>query len=79
MKKLFTLFAAALVMLAAASCEKNEVLPGGNVEGKVVTLKASINNGETKTSLGELGSNGYPTLWTAGDAIAVIQKKNEES
>ncbi len=71
MKKLFTLFAAALVMLAAASCEKNEVLPGGNVEGKVITLKASINNGETKTSLGK-EEGIYKTFWTPGDAIAVI-------
>ena len=82
MKKLFTLFAAALVMLAAASCEKNEVLPEGNTEGKVVTLKASINNGETKTSLGAQGTDRkYPVLWTLADndtdreadAIAVIQ------
>ena len=81
MKKLFTLFAAALVMLAAVSCEKNEVLPGGNVEGKVITLKASINNGETKTSLGagvavpesDPVQYTYPVLWSEGDAIAVIQ------
>ncbi len=78
MKKLFTLFAAALVMLAAASCEKNEVLPGNNSEGKVVTLKATINNGETKTSLGGLENGEYPVLWSAGDAIAVIQTKNVE-
>ena len=78
MKKLFTLFAAALVMLAASSCEKNEVLPEGNTEGKVVTLKASINNGETKTSLGEKDGDTYPVLWSEGDAIAVIQTKNVE-
>lgn len=75
MKKLFTLFAAALVMLAASSCEKNEVLPEGNTAGKVVTLKASINNGETKTSLGEEDGDTYPVLWSEGDAIAVIQTK----
>ena len=73
MKKLFTLFAAALVMLTAASCEKNEVLPGNNSEGKVVTLKASINNGETRTSLGAKVDDIYPVLWSAGDAISVIQ------
>ncbi len=74
MRKLFNLFAAALVMLTAASCEKNEVLPDNNTEGKVITLKATINNGETKTSLGEKGTDGtYPVLWSAGDEIAVIQ------
>ena len=78
MKKLFTLFAAALVMLAASSCEKNEVLPEGNTEGKVVTLKASITNRETKTALGEKDGDTYPVLWSEGDAIAVIQTKNVE-
>ena len=81
MRKLFNLFAAALVMLAAVSCEKNEVLPDNNSEGKVVTLKASINNGGTKTSLGQgVWEEGdpkvYPVLWSAGDAIAVIQGSN---
>lgn len=75
MRKLFNLFAAALVVLAAVSCEKNEVLPSNNSEGKVVTLKASINNGGTKTSLrGEKGSDDkYPVLWSEWDEISVIQ------
>ena len=78
MRKFMNIFAAALIMLAAASCEKNEVLPDNNSEGKVVTLNASINNGGTKTSLGgEKGSDGkYPVLWSEGDAIAVIQEDN---
>lgn len=79
MRKLFNFFAAALVMLAAASCEKNEVLPDNNSEGKIVTLNASINNGGTKTSLGaavweEGDPKVYPVLWSEGDAIAVIQE-----
>ena len=74
MRKFMNIFAAALIMLAAVSCEKNEVLPDNNSEGKIVTLKASINNGGTKTSLGgEKGSDDkYPVLWSADDAIAVI-------
>ena len=84
MRKLFNFFAAALVMLAAASCEKNEVLPDNNSEGKIVTLKASINNGGTKTSLGpgvQEGSNPiqYPVYWSENDAIAVIQGEGEET
>ena len=67
------IFTAALVMLAAASCEKNEVLPDNNSEGKVVTLKASINNGETKVSLGKKSGETYPVLWSEGDEIAVAQ------
>lgn len=81
MRKFMNIFAAALVMLAAASCEKNEVLPDNNSEGKVVTLNASINNGGTKTSLGpgvQEGSNPiqYPVYWSENDAIAVIQGSN---
>ena len=81
MRKFMNIFAAALVMLAAVSCEKNEVLPDNNSEGKVVTLKASINNGGTKTSLGpgvQEGSNPiqYPVYWSENDAIAVIQGSN---
>ena len=74
MKKLFTLFtlfAAALVMLAAVSCEKNAVLPD-NLSGDVITLSATIGNDETKTSLGDQLS----VWWTEGDAIAVIQGNN---
>ena len=73
MRKFMNIFAAALVMLAAASCEKNEVLPDNNSEGKVVTLKASINNGETKVSLDEKSGEIYPVLWSEGDEIAVAQ------
>ena len=78
MRKLFNFFAAALVMLAAASCEKNEVLPDNNSEGKVVILNASINNGGTKTSLGQGVGDPiqYPVYWSEGDAIAVIQGSN---
>lgn len=79
MRKFMNIFAAALIMLAAASCEKNEVLPDNNSEGKIVTLNASINNGGTKTSLGaavweEGDPKVYPVLWSEGDAIAVIQE-----
>ena len=73
MRKFMNIFAAALVMLAAASCEKNETLPDNNSEGKVVTLKASINNGETKVSLGNKSGEIYPVLWSEGDEIAVAQ------
>ena len=73
MRKIMNIFAAALVMLAAVSCEKNETLPDNNSEGKVVTLKASINNGETRTSLGAKVDDIYPVLWSAWDAISVIQ------
>ena len=83
MRKFMNIFAAALIMLAAVSCEKNEVLPDNNSEGKVVTLNASINNGGTKTSLGpgvqeESNPIQYPVYWSKNDAIAVIQQEDQQ-
>ncbi len=77
MKNIIGIFAVALVMFTAVSCEKNEVIPGGNVEGKIVTLAASINNGGTKTSLGVKDGDTYPVLWSKGDVIAVMQGSNK--
>lgn len=71
MRKLMTILTAALVMLAAVGCEKNENLPDNSVQGNI-TLSAVINNGGTKTSLGALNNGEYPVLWSEGDAIAVI-------
>ena len=70
MKKLYTIFAAALVMLAAVSCEKNDVLPSAN-DKKVVTLSASIGKAATKTVLGNPTVDGYPLYWSENDKIAV--------
>ena len=72
MRKFMNIFAAALVVLAAASCEKNEVLPD-STEGKVVTLSATIDNGGTKTALGAKDGDTYPVFWSEGDEIAVIE------
>jgi len=71
MRKLMTILTAALVMLAAVGCEKNENLPDNSVQGNI-TLSAVINNGGTKTSLGALNNGEYSVLWSEGDAIAVI-------
>ena len=70
MKKLYTIFAAALVMFAAVSCEKNDVLPSAN-DKKVVTLSASIGKAATKTALGNPTVDGYPLYWSENDKIAV--------
>lgn len=72
MKKMIDIFAAALVMLAAAGCEKSEALPNNPVKEKI-TLSASINNRATKTALGATENGKYPVLWSEDDAIAVIQ------
>ncbi len=73
MRKIMNIFAAALVMLAAISCEKNETLPDNSAKGPI-TLTAVIDNGGTKTSLGAMENGEYPVLWSDGDAIKIIQE-----
>ena len=72
MKRLFTLFAAALVVLAAASCEKREELQNATFGENSVTLTAFVTDDQTKTSF-EKNGNYYYTYWSEGDEIAVIQ------
>ncbi|MBR2478690.1 MAG: hypothetical protein IKB48_07545 [Bacteroidales bacterium] len=76
MRKMMNIFAAALVMLAALGCEKNETLPDNNQHNGKITLTAVIGNGGTKTSLGTLDNGQYPVLWSEGDKIAVINGEN---
>ena len=75
MRNIFKFFAVALAMLAAVSCEKNEV-PGNELSGEPITLTASITNGGTRTSLGGWDDTAeeFPVLWSKADEIAVIQE-----
>ena len=57
MKKIFTLFAAAMMAFVAVSCDKEEHLPGNH---KDIILRASISNSTTKTSLGDKVNEQYP-------------------
>ena len=77
MRNIFKFFAVALAMLAAVSCEKNEV-PGNELSGEPITLTASITNGGTRTSLGDWDNTAgeFPVLWSKADEIAVIQGSN---
>ena len=77
MRNIFKFFAVALAMLAAVSCEKNEV-PGNELSGEPITLTASITNGGTRTSLGGWDdiAEEFPVLWSKADEIAVIQGSN---
>ncbi len=77
MRNIFKFFAVALAMLAAVSCEKNEV-PGNELSGEPITLTASITNGGTRTSLGDWDNTAgeFPVLWSKADEIAVIQGGN---
>lgn len=70
MKKIFTLFAAAMMAFVAVSCDKEEHLTDNH---KDIILRASISNSVTKTSLGDKVNGQYPVLWSDGDQIAVFQ------
>ena len=65
-KSLF--WSAALTMLLALSCstEELEIKTESNLKGKPITIKATIGDEETKTTLMPDGSSIY---WTSGDAI----------
>lgn len=72
MKNIVNIITAALVMLAAVGCEKEENITQNQVKEKI-TLSVAINTEGTKTSLGDNeNSESYPILWSKGDAIAVI-------
>ena len=77
MRNIFMFLAVTLAMLAAVSCEKNEV-PGNELSGEPITLTASISNGGTRTSLGgwDATAEEFPVLWSKADEIAVIQGSN---
>ena len=70
MRKIFNLFAAAIISLVAVSCDKEEHLPDNH---KDIILRASISNSATKTSLDDKVNGQYPVLWSADDQIAVFQ------
>lgn len=77
MKSIMNIIAAVLVISAAAGCQKKETYIPDSSEHKTIKLTAVIDNGMTKTSLGEgvqVGDNpiSYPVKWSEGDAIAVI-------
>ena len=65
---------AALLMLVAVSCEKDDTLPIVPVEE--ITLSAVTGNILTKSVMGPEGMDGeskyHPVMWSSNDAIAVV-------
>lgn len=73
MKTIFTKFAAASLMLAAVACQNEDMLDGGAQNGTSVelvplTISATLESDQTKTSLQEGGK----VYWENGDAMTVI-------
>ena len=73
MKTIFTKFAAASLMLAAIACQNEDMLDGGAQNGTSVelvplTISATLESDQTKTSLQEGGK----VYWENGDAMTVL-------
>ena len=73
MKTIFTKFAAASLMLAAVGCQNEDMLDGGaqngiSVERVPLTISATLESDQTKTSLQEGGK----VYWENGDAMTVL-------
>ena len=73
MKTIFTKFAAASLMLAAVACQHKEMLDGNAQNGTSVelvplTISATLESDQTKTSLQEGGK----VYWENGDAMTVL-------
>lgn len=73
MKTIFTKFAAASLILAAVACQREEMLDGNTQNGSSVelvplTISATLESDQTKTSLQEGGK----VYWENGDAMTVL-------
>ena len=70
MKRIYSLAAVAVAMLAAASCAHEE-MGGQQLEGETVIFTATIGDADTRASLG-MSENGRPqTMWNDGDRITI--------
>ena len=72
-KNVFTRFAAAALVLAAVACQREDMLDGNSQNGSSVelvplTISATLESGQTKTSLQEGGK----VHWENGDAMTVL-------
>lgn len=69
MKKIFNLILAALVIIGAASCTKNEEVAYQG--GESLSFYAEIVNGDTRAEIVKGDGNTWNTIWNAGDAVYV--------
>ncbi|MBQ5693636.1 MAG: hypothetical protein IIV72_09295, partial [Alistipes sp.] len=69
MKKFFNLILAALVIIGAASCTKNEEVAYQGGEG--LSFYAEIVNGDTRAEIVKVGDKVWNTIWDEGDTVYV--------
>ena len=60
--------AAALTVIAAASCQKEQPVQ----QERTITFTASLEQPETKVTLGDKVDNSYPVLWQKDDQLTVF-------
>ncbi len=71
MKKIFNLILAALVIIGAASCTKNEEVAYQGGEG--LSFYAEIVNGDTRAYIDDTdGDKTWNTIWENGDEVSVV-------
>ena len=68
MKAIRYTLAAALTVIAAASCQKEQPVQ----QERTVTFTATLEQPETKVTLGDKEGNKYPVLWQKGDQLSVF-------
>ena len=75
MKKIFNLILAALVIIGAASCTKNEEVAYQGGEG--LSFYAEIVNGDTRACIEKDGeTTTWNTIWEKGDKVSVTYSEN---
>lgn len=76
MKKIFNLILAALVIIGAASCTKNEEVAYQGGEG--LSFYAEIVNGDTRAYIDDTdGDKVWNTIWENGDVISVSYDRTQ--
>ncbi len=76
MKKIFNLILAALVIIGAASCTKNEEVAYQGGEG--LSFYAEIVNGDTRAYIDDTdGDKVWNTIWENGDVISVSSDRTQ--
>ena len=75
MKKIFNLILAALVIIGAASCTKNEEIAYQGGEG--LSFYAEIVNGDTRAYIEKGEGTTWNTIWVNGDVISVSYDRTQ--
>ena len=75
MKKIFNLILAALVIIGAASCTKNEEVAYQG--GESLSFYAEIVNGDTRAEIVKVGDKVWNTIWENGDVISVSYDRQQ--